>query len=133
LESFHRTHLGKRAYLNDVAVPISVYPELIAFIHRLQQRVSLPAYLIGHVSNGNIHIIFPFGDDEEYQIAEDLNAQVVEKAISLGGTATGEHGVGIGKSRFMAEEHGAAFALMRHIKDLLDPHGILNPAKIFGD
>lgn len=132
LESFHRTHPGKRAYLNDVAVPISAYPELIDFIHRLRQRASLPAYLIGHAGDGNIHIIFPFGDDEEYQIAEGLNAQVVEKAISLGGTATGEHGVGIGKSRFMAEEHGAAFALMRHIKDLLDPHGILNPGKIFG-
>ncbi len=111
-------------------MPISAYPELIDFIHRLRQRASLPAYLIGHAGDGNIHIIFPFGDDEEYQIAEGLNAQV---AISLGGTATGEHGRGIGKSRFMAEEHGAAFALMRHIKDLLDPHGILNPGKIFGD
>lgn len=132
-ESFQRTHPGKRAYLNDVAVPISVYPELVNFIHEMRERSQFPAYMLGHAGDGNIHVIFPFGDDDEYQTAANLNAQVVEKAISLGGTATGEHGVGMGKAKFMSQEHGDAFEVMRGIKDLLDPKGILNPGKIFVD
>lgn len=132
-ESFQRLHPGKRAYLNDVAVPISAYPELVAFIAELREESPLPVYLLGHAGDGNIHVVFPFGDDVEYQIATELNARVVEKAIDLGGTATGEHGVGLGKIGFMAAEHGDAFDLMRQIKDLLDPNGILNPGKIFAD
>jgi len=132
-ESFQRTHPGKRAYLNDVAVPISAYPELINFIHTLRETGPLPAYMLGHAGDGNIHVIFPFGDEDEYKIASELNAQVVEKAISMGGTATGEHGVGIGKSRFMLQEHGAALDVMRAIKHTLDPNNILNPGKIFRD
>lgn len=130
-ESFQRTHPGKRAYLNDVAVPISAYPELIDFIHSMRETSPLPAYMLGHAGDGNIHVIFPFADDEEYNIASELNAQVVEKAIALGGTATGEHGVGIGKSRFMSQEHGDALDVMWSIKQTLDPNSILNPGKIF--
>ncbi len=133
LESFQRTHPGKRAYLNDVAVPISAYPDLINFIHTLRETAPLPAYMLGHAGDGNIHVIFPFGDEEEYKIASELNAQVVEQAIAMGGTATGEHGVGIGKSRFMAQEHGDALDVMWSIKQTLDPNGILNPGKIFRD
>ena len=130
-ESFQHLHPGQRAYLNDVAVPISAFPDLIAFIDELRLETGLPAYLLGHAGDGNIHIIFPFDNEAEYRIAEEMNARVVEKAIELGGTATGEHGVGMGKVAFMAAEHGEAFALMRQIKDLLDPNGILNPGKIF--
>ncbi len=130
-ESFQRTHPNKRAYLNDVAVPISAYPELVNFIHNLRETASLPAYMLGHAGDGNIHVLFPFGNDEEYQAASELNAQIVEKAIAMGGTATGEHGVGIGKARFMAQEHGTAYEVMRSIKQTLDPNGILNPGKIF--
>lgn len=130
-ESFQRTHPNQRACLNDVAVPISAYPDLVNFIHDLRETSPLPAYMLGHAGDGNIHVIFPFGNDEEYQIATDLNAKVVEKAIALGGTATGEHGVGIGKARFMPQEHGEAYHVMKDIKNLLDPNGILNPGKIF--
>jgi D-lactate dehydrogenase (cytochrome) len=133
LESFQRTHPNKRAYLNDVAVPISAYPELVNFIHKMRETAPLPAYMLGHAGDGNIHVIFPFGDDDEYKIASDLNAQIVEKAIAMGGTATGEHGVGMGKMRFMEQEHGEAFEVMRSIKQVLDPNGILNPGKIFRD
>ena len=132
-ESFVRTHPNKRAYLNDVAVPISVYPELIRFIHELRETAPLPAYMLGHAGDGNIHVLFPFGDDDEYQMASQLNAKIVEKAMALGGTATGEHGVGIGKARFMKQEHGEAYEVMRSIKQLLDPKGIMNPGKIFRD
>lgn len=133
LESFQRTHPTKQAYLNDVAVPISAYPELVNFIHDMRETTNFPAYMLGHAGDGNIHVIFPFGDDDEYKIASNLNARIVEKAISMGGTATGEHGVGMGKMRFMEQEHGEAFAVMRSIKQVLDPNGILNPGKIFRD
>ncbi len=131
-ESFQRLHPGQRAYLNDVAVPISAYPDLIACIDELRIESGLPAYLLGHAGDGNIHIIFPFDDEAEYRIVDAMNARVVEKAIELGGTATGEHGVGMGKVDFMAAEHGEALELMRQIKDVFDPRGILNPGKIFG-
>lgn len=132
-ESFQRTHPDKRAYLNDVAVPISAYPELVNFIYEMRETAPLPAYMLGHAGDGNIHVIFPFGDDDEYQIASQLNARIVEKAIAMGGTATGEHGVGMGKMRFMQQEHGEAFEVMRSIKQVLDPNGIMNPGKIFRD
>ena len=132
-ESFQRLHPGQRAYLNDVAVPISAYPDLIACIDALRSESGLPAYLLGHAGDGNIHIIFPYDNEAEYRIAEAMNARVVEKAIELGGTATGEHGVGMGKVDFMAAEHGDALELMRQVKDVFDPRGILNPGKIFGD
>jgi D-lactate dehydrogenase (cytochrome) len=60
-----------------------------------------------------------------------MNSAIVQKALELGGTSTGEHGVGIGKARYMAKEHGAALDVMRDIKRVLDPNGILNPGKIF--
>jgi D-lactate dehydrogenase (cytochrome) len=62
---------------------------------------------------------------------EAINQAIVEKAIQVGGTCTGEHGVGIGKRKFMQMEHGASFELMRQIKNLIDPKGLMNPGKIF--
>jgi D-lactate dehydrogenase (cytochrome) len=73
----------------------------------------------------------PKDDPSAHQRGEALNAEVVNYAISVGGTATGEHGVGIGKRQFMDAEHGDSLELMRRIKRLLDPNGILNPGKIF--
>jgi D-lactate dehydrogenase (cytochrome) len=74
-----------------------------------------------------------FDDEASYQKALHMNGLVVQKALELGGTATGEHGVGIGKQRYMAKEHGAALDVMRDIKRVFDPNGILNPGKIFPD
>ncbi len=71
------------------------------------------------------------GDQQEWQRLEAVNQLVVEKALALGGTCTGEHGVGIGKRKFMALEHGASLHLMKQIKDLIDPKGLMNPGKIF--
>jgi D-lactate dehydrogenase (cytochrome) len=126
-----RTHPDKRFYINDVAVPISRYPELIAFVGEVRAREGITCYMIGHAGDGNIHVEFPFVDDAGYAKAQDANAQIVMKALELGGTATGEHGVGIGKARFMSAEHGGALDVMRAIKTTLDPNGILNPGKIF--
>ncbi len=115
----------------DVAVPISAYPALIGYVEQLKQEYGVTAYMIGHAGDGNIHVEFPYADDAEFQRALNWIAMIVNKALDLGGTATGEHGVGIGKAMFMEREHGESLNVMRAIKQTLDPNGILNPGKIF--
>ena len=94
----------------------------------------MPYFLVGHVGDGNFHfgyLIDP-ADDARRQQAEALNHQLVARAIALGGTCTGEHGIGIHKQDFLLEEAGAgAVQMMRAIKQALDPKNILNPGKIF--
>jgi len=87
----------------------------------------------GHAGDGNLHteILFRKGDEDARQRAELVSEEIVRWAINVGGTATGEHGIGIGKRKFMALEHGASLEVMKQIKQLLDPNGILNPGKIF--
>jgi len=126
-----RSHPGKQFFINDVAVPISAYPELIAFVEQMRDEEHITCYMIGHAGDGNIHVEFPFADEGEYQVALGCNGKIVMKALELGGTCTGEHGVGIGKSRYMQAEHGEALDVMRSMKQMLDPNGILNPGKIF--
>jgi D-lactate dehydrogenase (cytochrome) len=126
-----RSHPDKTFFINDVAVPISAYPELIAFVEHIRDERQITCYMIGHAGDGNVHVEFPFGNAAEYQQALDCNSEIVMKTLSLGGTSTGEHGVGIGKARYMSAEHGPALDVMQSIKHTLDPHGILNPGKIF--
>lgn len=128
-----RSHPNKTFFINDVAVPISAYPELIAFVEKMRDERQITCYMIGHAGDGNIHVEFPFADQNEYQRALECNGLIVGKAVELGGTCTGEHGVGIGKSKYLRAEHGAALDVMHSIKHLLDPNGILNPGKIFVD
>jgi len=71
------------------------------------------------------------GDERQWRVLEDINHRIVERAIEVGGTCTGEHGVGIGKRKFMSLEHGDSYDLMRRLKELVDPKGIMNPGKIF--
>lgn len=126
-----RSHPGKQFFIMDVAVPISAYPELISFVESVAARDKATAYMIGHAGDGNIHVEFPYDTPESFERSMKLNGEIVLKAIQLGGTATGEHGVGIGKAKYMPYEHGEALDVMRAIKATLDPHGILNPGKVF--
>lgn len=126
-----RTHPGKTFVIDDVAVPLSAYPTLIAYIEEQLAAHQVPAYMKGHAGDGNIHVEFPFADAAEYERAMAVNDQIVLKAIELGGTSTGEHGVGIGKTKYMRREHGQALDVMWAIKQTLDPNRILNPGKIF--
>jgi D-lactate dehydrogenase (cytochrome) len=126
-----RSHPGHEFFIMDVAVPISSYSELIAYVEELKASTNTVAYMIGHAGDGNVHVEFPYRDESEYRNAMKLNDLIILKALDLGGTATGEHGVGIGKARFMEREHGDALDVMRSIKATLDPNGILNPGKIF--
>jgi D-lactate dehydrogenase (cytochrome) len=126
-----RNHPGQRWLVMDVAVPISAYPSLVAHSEGALLEFGAIGYLIGHAGDGNLHLILPFADEAGYGRAMQVNESIVYQAIALGGTATGEHGVGVGKAKFMPREHGPALDVMRAIKQTLDPNGILNPGKIF--
>lgn len=134
-EIHQRTFPGQDYLLTDVAVPISQYPTLAGATADLLAELNLPGSIISHAGDGNLHttIFFPPEDDSARSRASALNKQLVKLALSLGGTSTGEHGVGIGKAAYMADEHGPALAVMRQLKQTLDPRGILNPGKIFPD
>lgn len=118
----------------DVAVPISAYPEMIAFARELARKAgAAAAYTFGHAGDGNIHLVIETerGNRDAWQRIKEANRRLVHKALALKGTATGEHGVGIGKAQFMEAEHGPSLEWMKKVKQLLDPHGILNPGKMF--
>jgi D-lactate dehydrogenase (cytochrome) len=126
-----RTHPDKQFYIMDVAVPISAYPELIAYVEELKAERGITAYMIGHAGDGNVHVEFPYTEGEVHDKAMAANHDIILKALALGGTATGEHGVGLGKAKYMPIEHGAGLDVMRAVKTTLDPNNILNPGKIF--
>lgn len=119
-------------FVGDVVVPISKYPELVATVGDLSEELDIVTTCVGHAGDGNLHFTPLVDPDDEAMVerAQELNERVVSKALELGGSATGEHGIGIGKRKFMADEHGPALDLMRSIKDSFDPKGILNPGKV---
>jgi len=132
-ESIKRTHPGADPFVADVAVPISRYPEIVEYAGKAIRDYGVAGYPFGHAGDGNVHIVFmgDAKDKEGWGNIQKANQAIVSRALELGGTCTGEHGVGIGKRRFMEREHGKSLELMRQIKALLDPQGILNPGKIF--
>lgn len=124
---------GGRAFPTDVCVPISRLAECIAATNEDLQRVSIPIMLFGHVGDGNFHLVVLVDPENEKDMreAEWINERVVERALAMEGTCTGEHGIGLGKRKFMLREHGeGAVAVMRALKQALDPHDLLNPGKI---
>jgi len=131
-ESIKRTHIGADPFVADVAVPISCYSEMVAYTEKVIKDAAVVGYAFGHAGDGNLHVVFmgDAKDEEGWRSIRDANEAIVARALDLEGTATGEHGVGIGKRRFMEREHGESLQVMRQIKSLLDPHGILNPGKM---
>lgn len=132
-ETIHRAHPKKETLIVDVAVPLSRYPEMIVFSQKLVDENHADGYVFGHAGDGNLHVVMAGDPDDkkEWSTLEKINHSIVEKAVELGGTCTGEHGVGIGKRKFMEREHGDSYQLMRQIKELIDPKGLMNPGKIF--
>jgi len=126
---------GCSAEIGDLVVPISRYAEAVAKAYQLAEELGLRIATFGHAGDGNMHVemLAKKDDSDERARAEEFNTRLVQWAISVGGTATGEHGVGIGKRQFMQEEHGVALEVMKAIKQLFDPRGIMNPGKIFPD
>jgi D-lactate dehydrogenase (cytochrome) len=124
---------GCRAFPTDVCVPISRLAECIRATNEDLTQVDIPISLFGHVGDGNFHLVVLVDPDnpEDMKQAEWINERVVERALAMEGTCTGEHGIGIGKSKFLVREHGeGAVDVMRAIKSALDPKNLLNPGKI---
>jgi D-lactate dehydrogenase (cytochrome) len=123
---------GSKGWATDVCVPISRLAECIAETKRDLDQCTVPVALVGHVGDGNFHLAFLLDPNkpEEYAEASRINDRMVERAIAMDGTCTGEHGVGYGKMDFLVAEHGEGVAVMRTLKRALDPDNILNPGKI---
>lgn len=132
-EMLRRNHPDRLTMAMDVAVPITAYPELIAMARKETENAGVPAYVFGHAGDGNIHVALmrKAEDQRESEIIERVSHRIVEKALAMDGTATGEHGVGIGKRKYMEVEHGRSLEWMKKVKSVFDPNGILNPGKVF--
>jgi len=125
---------GCRAVTTDCCVPISGLADAVTQALAEAEAAGLPHFIVGHVGDGNFHVAYLIdpGKPEERETAERLNHQLVQRAIAAGGTCTGEHGIGLHKQGFLVDEAGAgAVAMMRQIKQALDPLNIMNPGKIF--
>ena len=124
---------GCRCFPTDVCVPISRLAECIAETQADIGQVSIPIALFGHVGDGNFHLVVLVDTDnaKEMEEAAWISRRVVERAIAMEGTCTGEHGIGLGKKKYLLAEHGdVAVDVMRAVKAALDPRGLLNPGKV---
>ena len=123
---------GSRMIATDVCVPISRLAECIAATQEDIAKATMPIPLFGHVGDGNFHLMILVDPDSEADVEEawTLNTRLVRRALAMGGTCTGEHGIGLGKREFLVEEFGAAVDVMRAIKATLDPMDLLNPGKV---
>ncbi len=123
---------GCRAIVTDLCVPISRLAEAIAETREDIARSGVPGPMVGHVGDGNVHAALLIDPDspQEREAAKRVADRMAERALRLGGTITGEHGVGMGKLGHMEAEHGGGWAVMGAIKHALDPQGLLNPGKV---
>lgn len=123
---------GSRAIVTDMCVPISRLAEAVEETRADIDASIITGPILGHVGDGNFHAILLVEKDnaEELRVAKDLANRMAERSLKLGGTVTGEHGIGIGKMPFMAAEHGEAWSVMADIKRALDPQNIMNPGKM---
>ena len=123
---------GSDGFVTDCCVPISKLAECIARTKQEIDASGLIAPLLGHVGDGNFHLVILIepGNEAELRAAQGLSETINLLSLELGGTVTGEHGVGLGKMKYMPEEHGAAYVLMGTLKRAIDPHNIMNPGKL---
>ena len=124
---------GCRCFPTDVCVPISRLAECVAATYEDIAQVSIPIALFGHVGDGNFHLVVLVDTDNAKEMDEAawISRRVVERAIAMEGTCTGEHGIGLGKKKYLVAEHGeVAVDVMRALKAALDPRNLLNPGKV---
>jgi len=123
---------GCRPITTDICVPISRLAEAVEETARDITESGIPGPILGHVGDGNFHaLLLPrAGDAGEWARAEALAARMAERALRLGGTVSGEHGIGMGKRKYMAAEHGEGWQVMAALKAALDPAGLMNPGKL---
>ena len=123
---------GGQIWATDVCVPISRLAECIAATRADLDENALVAPIVGHVGDGNFHLVLLVNHDDQQEVAraQAVHERMVHRAIEMGGTCTGEHGIGYGKLDFLEREKGAAVDVMRQVKQALDPLGIMNPGKV---
>jgi D-lactate dehydrogenase (cytochrome) len=123
---------GCRSWATDVCVPISRLSDCVLETKADHSNLPFPVCLVGHAGDGNFHVIYLLDPASERELAEAsrLNERMVARALAMGGTCTGEHGVGYGKMKFLEAEHGEGVEVMRSIKRALDPENRMNPGKI---
>ena len=129
-----QTRPGCRCQSSDTCVPISRLAESINDSVDEAEASGIPYWIVGHVGDGNFHLSYLMDPADAHEVAEveRLNVQMVRRALRLGGTCTGEHGIGLHKMGYLVEEAGAgAVEMMRSIKRALDPRNIMNPGKVF--
>lgn len=127
---------GSRGWTTDACVPISRLADCISETKADLVGSPLVGALVGHAGDGNFHVIFPVNPESQAELdeAERLTDRLVARTLAMGGTCSGEHGVGIGKKKFLSREHGEdAVSVMRAIKQALDPDGLMNPGKMIPD
>lgn len=121
--------------ITDVCVPLSRLPEMMRRSREIVEAapMKLPGPTIGHAGDGNSHVLLFFNPENEAEVkeAKRIGSELADMAITLGGTCTGEHGIGVGKKEYLKSEMGeASIAVMRNIKTIFDPGNILNPGKV---
>ncbi len=123
---------GARAWTTDICVPISHLAECILETQQDLKEAHVSAPLVGHAGDGNFHLIIMLNpnDLQEFATVSRISERLVERALKFGGTCSGEHGVGFGKLKYLAAEHGAALDVMRSIKRAIDPNNLMNPGKL---
>ncbi|MBV9134891.1 MAG: hypothetical protein JO318_19455, partial [Chloroflexi bacterium] len=125
---------SNRAYCGeDICVPVARIPEALRAIQDISARYRIPIATYGHIGGGGLHPghLIDGRDPDEIQRVLRVADEVHQLALRMGGTTTGEHGVGTARAPYMAQEHGPALEVMRRIKRALDPNGIMNPGVIF--
>ncbi|MCU1641305.1 MAG: 2-hydroxy-acid oxidase [Nocardia sp.] len=120
---------GHRFLITDTAVPYSRIPDAVGTATRLGAELGVDISVAGHIGDGNVHVVVPY-TDTTLPTALRFSDEVVRHALAVGGTASGEHGIGLTKKKYLRAEHGPAVDIMTTIKRALDPHGLLNPGKI---
>ena len=122
-----------RVYSTDVCLPISNITECVNFAEKETKKLGLRAPMVGHLGDGNFHVILPYDPKEEgiYNKIRDFSDLLIKKTLELNGTITGEHGVGLHKKAYLLQEHGDCIPLMKTIKKSIDQNNIMNPGKIF--
>ncbi|QIS04135.1 FAD-binding protein [Nocardia brasiliensis] len=123
-------HPGREFLVTDTAVPYSALAAAVDTALRLGEELGLAVSVCGHIGDGNVHTIVPY-DDRNHAAVQQFSDRLVRHALDVGGTATGEHGIGITKKKYLRAEHGAAVDLMVAIKRTLDPLNLFNPGKVF--
>jgi len=124
---------GSKGWATDVCVPISRLADCILETRSDIEESQLTVPIVGHVGDGNFHLLFlidPENEEEELKRYQPLNDRLIERALRMGGTCTGEHGIGFGKIKYMQAEHGESLDLMRQIKQAFDPDNLMNPGKM---